>query len=221
MEKSRTGVEWLISSEMIPYQEAVTRMEERVEGITSGYTRELIWLLEHPSLYSAGTSASAEELLQPSRFPVYHSGRGGRYTYHGPGQRIVYVMLNLRSRGINVHRFIYDLESWLLSALARLGVTGTRLPGKVGIWVTRQDDCKCKEKIVAIGVRLRHWISFHGVAVNVNPNLEHFSGIVPCGLIGYGVTSLSAMGQAVTFRQVDQALYEAFFEIFSESPEQF
>lgn len=206
------AIEWWQSFEPVPYLEAVAKMETRVENIVARRSSELIWLLEHPPVYTAGRSAKAEELLQPSRFPVYYSGRGGRYTYHGPGQRVVYVMLDVRARSADVHRFIYDLESWLLSTLGRLGVIGTRRAGRTGIWIIRKDGYE--EKIAAIGVRLRHWISLHGIAINIAPNLGHFSGIVPCGLSGYGVTSLAALGRPAALEQVDQALRDSFFEIF-------
>ncbi|KAF0118700.1 MAG: lipB [Rhodospirillaceae bacterium] len=187
-------------------------METRVTAIIGGQARELIWLLEHPPLYTAGTSAATEELLHSARFPVYHSGRGGRYTYHGPGQRVVYVMLDVRARGGDVHGFVHALEEWILHALGRLGVAGVRRAGRVGIWIPRHDGRE--EKIAAIGLRLRRWISFHGMAINVAPDLEHFSGIVPCGLTGWGVTSLAALGCPATLAQLDQALRDSFADVF-------
>ncbi|KAF0143155.1 MAG: lipoyl(octanoyl) transferase [Rhodospirillaceae bacterium] len=207
-----TMVEWRLSPDRVPYLEAVAAMEARVEAIADGQAPELVWLLEHPPLYTAGTSARAEELLQPGRFPVYRSGRGGRYTYHGPGQRVVYVMLDVRARGADVRGFVYDLEAWIMRTLARLGVAGVRRAGRVGIWVAGHDGRE--EKIAAIGVRLHRWVSLHGIALNVAPDLEHFNGIVPCGLVNHGVTSLAALGRPATLSQVDLALYESFTEIF-------
>jgi len=205
-------IEWLLSSHPVPYPQAVAAMETRVKAMIDGQAQELIWLLEHPPLYTAGTSARAEELLPSASFPVYHSGRGGRYTYHGPGQRVVYVMLDVRARGGDVHGFVHALEEWILRALSRLGVAGVRRAGRVGIWILREDGRE--EKIAAIGLRLRRWISFHGIAINVTPNLDHFSGIMPCGLAGWGVTSLAALGCSATLAHVDQALRDSFADVF-------
>ncbi len=210
----RAMVEWYTSPEPVPYPEAVAAMETRVNAIAAGKAAELVWLVEHPSAYTAGTSAVAEELLQADRFPVYRSGRGGRYTYHGPGQRVAYVMLNVGARGADLHRFVKALETWVIGALVQLGVAGIRRSGRVGIWVARDDGRE--EKIAAIGIRLRRWISFHGIALNVDPELEHFSGIVPCGLATYGVTSLAAIGRNVSFATVDKALRDSFWNVFPE-----
>ncbi len=188
-------------------------METRVNAIAAGKAAELVWLVEHPSAYTAGTSAVAEELLQADRFPVYRSGRGGRYTYHGPGQRVAYVMLNVGARGADLHCFLKALENWVIGALVQLGVSGIRRSGRVGIWVAREGR---EEKIAAIGIRLRRWISFHGIALNVDPDLEHFSGIVPCGLATYGITSLAALGRPVSFATVDKALRDSFGKFFPE-----
>ena len=212
-------VEWRLSDRPVPYAEAVGAMEERVAAIRAGAARELVWLLEHPPLYTAGTSARASDLLQPSRFPVHASGRGGQYTYHGPGQRIGYVMLDLKARGPDLRRYVHDLEDWLIRALARFDVRGERRPGRIGIWVMRGAR---EDKIAAIGVRVRRWVSFHGVAVNRDPALEHFAGIVPCGVADrarYGVTSLADLGVAADPAALDAALIAAFDEVFGEAPE--
>ena len=205
------GVEWRRSDAPVPYPEAVALMEARVEAIRAGRAGELVWLLEHPPLYTAGTSARPEELLDP-RFPVYASGRGGRYTYHGPGQRVAYVMLDLRARGADVRRYVTALEAWLIATLARFGVEGERRDGRVGIWVDRGGGRE--EKIAAIGVRIRRWVSFHGVALNVDPDLSHFGGIVPCGIAQHGVTSLAALGIPVSMAEADMALRASFEEVF-------
>jgi len=190
----------------VPYPAAVAFMEERVAAIRRGEALETVWLLEHPPVYTAGTSARDDELLDP-RFPVYRVGRGGRFTYHGPGQRVAYVMLDLARRGRDVRGFVHRLEAWLIDALARFGVRGERREGRVGIWV---ETPKGEAKIAALGVRLRRWVSFHGVSLNVDPDLSHFSGIVPCGLAGLPVTSLAELGVRVTMDEVDAALRETF-----------
>ena len=200
-------VEWLASAEPVPYAEAVAAMDERVAAIARGEAQDCVWLLEHPSIYTAGTSADPGELLAPGRFPVFRTGRGGRFTYHGPGQRVAYVMLDLSTRGRDVRAFVTSLEDWLLATLARLGVAGQRHPGQIGIFVQGA-------KIASIGVRVRRWISLHGVSLNVDPELEHFSGIVPCGLTDTPVTSLAALGATADMDKVDQALRAAFEEIF-------
>ncbi len=207
-------LEWRISDAPVPYEAAVAAMEARVAAIRAGTAPELVWLLEHPPLYTAGTSARDGDLLTPGRFPVYRSGRGGQYTYHGPGQRVGYVMLDLRRRGADLRAFVHDLEEWLIRALARFGVRGERRPGRVGIWVDRGHGRE--DKIAAIGVRVRHWVSFHGVALNVEPDLTHFAGIVPCGIRGHGVTSLVDLGHPVTLPEADMALREAWEEVFGE-----
>lgn len=202
------NLEWIISDRPVDYQAALAFMESRVEAIRQGQAKQAVWLLEHPPLYTAGTSAKPADLLEPGRFPVFEAGRGGEYTYHGPGQRIAYVMLDLQQRGRDVRRFVQDLEDWMIGALALFGVKGERRPGRVGIWVDRGG--RREDKIAAIGVRVRHWITFHGVSLNIDPDLSHFSGIVPCGLRQYGVTSLWDLGLTPTFEEVDMALRETF-----------
>ncbi|HEU0018356.1 MAG TPA: lipoyl(octanoyl) transferase LipB [Methyloceanibacter sp.] len=199
-------VEWLLSPAPVPYEAATEAMEARVAAILEGRAPEAVWLLEHPPLYTAGTSAAAEELLELSRFPVFMTGRGGRFTYHGPGQRVAYVMLDLSARDRDVHAFVHALEDWLIATLARLGVEGERREGQIGVFVG-------EAKIASIGIRLRHWVSFHGISLNVDPNLEHFAGIVPCGLTS-PVTSLAAIGADADMQQVDGALRASFEEIF-------
>jgi lipoyl(octanoyl) transferase len=215
--------EWRISDGPVPYAEALAVMEARVAAVRASRGQELIWLLEHPPLYTAGTSAKARDLLQPLRFPVHAAGRGGQYTYHGPGQRVVYLMLDLRARRQDVRRFIFDLEEWIIRALARFGVTAERRAGRVGVWVVRADKPRHadgsprEDKIAAIGVRLRHWVSFHGISVNVEPDLSHYAGIVPCGIADRGVTSLVDLGLPVTMADLDMALAATFDEVFGES----
>ena len=199
-------VKWVLSAEPVPYDEAVEVMENCVAAILEGYAPETVWLLEHPPLYTAGTSAVPEELLEPSRFPVFRTGRGGRFTYHGPGQRVAYVMLDLSARGRDVRAFAHALEDWLIATLARLGVEGERRVGQIGVFVG-------EAKIASIGVRVRHWVSFHGVSLNVDPNLEHFAGIVPCGLTS-PVTSLAALGADADMQRADAALRASFEEVF-------
>ena len=208
-------LEWRIDDRPVDYPEAVAAMEARVAAIRAGRARELVWLLEHPPLYTAGTSARDADLLEPERFPVYRSGRGGQFTYHGPGQRVAYVMLDLKTRGCDVRGFVRDLEDWLIAALARFNVTGERRAGRVGIWVER--SLGREDKIAAIGVRIRRWVSYHGVALNVEPDLSHFEGIVPCGIQGHGVTSLVELGLPVTMADADMALKVAFEEVFGHS----
>ena len=200
-------VEWLTSSGPVEYPEAVANMEHRVDEIRTGDAPDTVWLLEHASLYTAGTSADEAELLDPGRFPVFSTGRGGRYTYHGPGQRVAYVMVNLAHRNNDLRAFVGSLEAWLIATLARFGVRGERRQGRVGIWV---GDGEFENKIAAIGVRVRHWVTYHGVSLNVDPDLEHFSGIVPCGIAGHGVTSLRDQGVEASMDDVDQALRETF-----------
>jgi lipoyl(octanoyl) transferase len=216
--------EWRLSDGPVPYLEALAVMEARVADIRAGRAGELIWLLEHPSLYTAGTSAKAQDLLEPTRFPVHATGRGGQYTYHGPGQRVVYVMLDLRARRQDVRRFVSDLEEWTIRALARFAVTAERRTGRVGVWVARPDKPRLangqprEDKIAAIGVRIRHWVSFHGLSINVEPDLSHYAGIVPCGISGHGVTSLVDLGLPVTLADLDSALAATFDVVFgSES----
>ena len=202
--------EWRVEKNPVPYPDAVAAMEARVAAIRAGTAPELVWLLEHPPIYTAGTSAREADLIDP-RFPVFQTGRGGPYTYPGPGQRVAYVMLDLRRRGPDVRAYVHDLEEWLIRALARLGVKGERREGRVGIWVVHQGR---EDKIAAIGVRVRHWVTFHGVSLNVAPNLDDFSGIVPCGIRGHGVTSLAALGVPAAMAEADAALEAAFAEVF-------
>ena len=189
-------------------------MEERVAAVRDGTEGELIWLLEHPPLYTAGTSAKAEDLLAPNQFPVHRTGRGGQYTYHGPGQRIVYVMLDLRRRGADIRCFVHDLEEWVIQALGRFSVKGERREGRVGIWVDRGSGRE--DKIAAIGMRVRRWVSYHGISINVEPDLSHYAGIVPCGIGDQhlGVTSLVDLGYPVTMADLDAALMATFGEVF-------
>ena len=196
-------LEWHTSSHPVAYPDAVSAMEARVEAIRAGSALERVWLLEHPPIYTAGTSARIEDLLHADRFPVYRTGRGGQFTYHGPGQRVAYVMLDLERRGRDVRAFVHGLEEWLIRALARLGVTADRRAGRVGIWVVRNG---ADAKIAAIGVRVRRWVTFHGIAVNIDPELDHFRGIVPCGLAEYAVTSLAECGCPASMTDVDHAL---------------
>ena len=200
-------IEWRISEGLVPYPEAVAEMEARVAAIRAGAARELIWLLEHPPLYTAGTSAAAGELLAPSRFPVYPTGRGGRYTYHGPGQRVGYVLLDLERRGRDVRRFVCALEDWMIGALGELGIAARRAPGRIGIWV---DDQGREAKIGAIGVRVRKWVTLHGFSINIDPDLDHFGGIIPCGLAEFGVTSVRQLGSGGDMATIDTALKRGF-----------
>jgi lipoyl(octanoyl) transferase len=204
--------EWRISDQSVPYEDALATMEARVADIRDGRAPELVWLLEHPPLYTAGTSADPRDLLDPDRFPVYQAGRGGQYTYHGPGQRVAYVMLNLKARTPDIRGFVHNLEEWVIRTLDRFAVKGERRDGRVGIWVDRGGGRE--DKIAAIGVRVRHWVTFHGIAVNVDPDLSHFHGIVPCGIRQYGVTSLWDLGLTPTMAEVDSALIAAFSEVF-------
>jgi len=213
-------IEWRIGDRPVPYPEAVEAMEARIAAIRAGTAPEMVWLLEHPPLYTAGTSARAADLLQPQRFPVYPTGRGGQYTYHGPGQRVAYVMLDLKRRGLDLRRYVHDLEDWIIRALARFDVRGERRDGRIGIWVARADGRE--GKIAAIGVRVRHWVTFHGIAVNVDPDLEHFAGIVPCGIDSgpgsrFGVTSLRDLGLPVSMSAFDAALEASFAEVFGRT----
>ena len=187
-------------------------MENRVQAIHGGTATECIWLLEHPPLYTAGTSADASELVAPDRFPVFQTGRGGRHTYHGPGQRVAYAMLDLKRRGADVRAYVHKLEEWTIRTLAAFDVVGERREGRIGIWVIMPDGSE--KKIAAIGVRIRRWVSFHGLAINVNPNLEHYSGIVPCGISDFGVTSLHHLGVHASMAEVDAALKKTFAEVF-------
>jgi lipoyl(octanoyl) transferase len=213
-------VEWRVEKGLVPYDEAVAFMERRVAEIRAGTSGELIWLVEHPPLYTAGTSARGADLLDPDRFPVFASGRGGEYTYHGPGQRVAYVMLDLKRRREDVRAFVAALEAWIIGALAAFNVRGERREDRVGVWVARPDKPPlpdgrpAEDKIAAIGIRLRRWVSLHGIALNVEPELSHFSGIVPCGVTGHGVTSLVDLGLPVTMADADAALRAAFIGVF-------
>jgi lipoyl(octanoyl) transferase len=211
--------EWRITDGLTPYETALAEMEARVGAIRAGTADELIWLLEHPPLYTAGTSAKPADLLAP-RFPVHQARRGGEYTYHGPGQRVAYTMLDVAARGQDVRCFVWQLEQWVIEALVRFQIRGERRPGRVGVWVVRPekpplpDGSPAEDKIAAIGIRLRRWVSFHGISINVEPDLTHYDGIVPCGLSGYGVTSLVDLGIPATMADLDLALRDAFDTVF-------
>ena len=206
---------WAVSTDYAPYPAAVAAMEARAAAIAEGTAGELVWLLEHPPLYTAGISAKASDLIQPDRFPVFQSGRGGQFTYHGPGQRVAYVMLDLTRRGRDVRAFVAALEAWIIDALAAFNVTGEPREGRVGVWVERKGAGWSREdKIAAIGVKLRKWVSFHGISLNVEPDLDHFGGIVPCGQTEHGVTSLVDLGLPVTMDEADAALRASFSKVF-------
>ena len=213
--------EWTTLPGLAPYAATLAAMEARVAAISAGTAPEAIWLLEHPPLYTAGTSSRAEDLTDPGRFPVHVAGRGGQYTYHGPGQRVAYVMLDLNQRGRDVHQFVGALENWVIAALAEFNVKGERRSGRVGVWVTRPDlapdpdGAPREDKIAAIGVKLRRWVSFHGISINVEPDLTHFSGIVPCGIRGHGVTSLVDLGRPVGLADLDAALKQTCAHSFA------
>ena len=211
--RSAAPAGWQVSDAPVDYEAAVARMEARAAAIAAGEAGELVWLLEHPPLYTAGASARPEDLLDPDRFPVHRSGRGGQFTYHGPGQRVAYAMLDLSVRGRDVRRYVAGLEEWLIRALARLGVRGERREDRVGVWV-RRPERGSEDKIAAIGVRVRRWVTLHGVALNVHPDLGHFAGIVPCGVSEHGVTSLVDLGLPVSMADADAALRAAFEEVF-------
>jgi lipoyl(octanoyl) transferase len=211
----KAPVEWAITDRLVPYDEAVREMEARVAEIAAGTARERVWLVEHPPLYTAGTSARDADLVDPDRFPVFRSGRGGQFTYHGPGQRVVYVMLDLNRRVPDVRRYVAGLEAWLIGTLAAFNVRGERREDRVGVWVRRPDKAAAAEdKIAAIGIRVRRWVTYHGVSLNVEPDLSHFSGIVPCGVRQHGVTSLADLGHALTMPEVDAVLRRAFEPVF-------
>lgn len=215
-------VEWITSDGLTEYETAVAFMEQRAADIAAGKAEECVWLLEHPPLYTAGTSARRQDLTDPDRFPVHASKRGGQYTYHGPGQRVIYVMLDVGKRGHDVRRFVQQLETWVIAALAEFNVTGHIRDGRVGVWVVRDDKpltatgAKAEDKIAAIGIRLRKWVSFHGISINVEPELDHFTGIVPCGITEHGVTSLVDLGHPVTLADLDVALRRTFTQTFQE-----
>jgi lipoyl(octanoyl) transferase len=209
-------LEWRVFPGLSPYAETLAAMEARATAIAEGIAPEAIWLLEHPPLYTAGTSAKPADLTDPDRFPVFNVGRGGQYTYHGPGQRVIYVMLDVGKRGRDVRCFVRDLENWVIAALAEFNVTGHIRPGRVGVWVERPekghtaDGLVREDKIAAIGIKLRRWVSFHGISINVEPDLSHFGGIVPCGIREHGVTSLVDLGLPVTMADLDMALAATF-----------
>lgn len=212
-------IEWKISDHLVEYPEALRYMQERVDNIFAETAHEQVWLLEHPSLYTAGTSAKEKDLLMPNLFPVYEAGRGGEFTYHGPGQRIAYIMLDLKRRKQDIRAFISALEEWIIQTLAQFNIKGERRKERVGVWVTRPDrqlinGQPAEDKIAAIGIRVRRWVSFHGIAINVDPDLSHYSGIVPCGIANHGVTSLLDLGLPITMHDVDIAMKQAFETIF-------
>ncbi len=214
------AVRWRISDGLVPYEQAVEEMEREVSAIAAGEADELVWLLEHPPLYTAGTSANVADLIEPDRFPVFATGRGGEYTYHGPGQRVAYVMLDLKRRRQDVRAYVAALEDVIIRTLDKMNVRGERREDRVGVWVRRPekpllpDGGMAEDKIAALGIRLRKWVSFHGLAINVDPDLSHFTGIVPCGISAYGVTSLVDLGLPVMIGDVDVLLREAFQEVF-------
>jgi lipoyl(octanoyl) transferase len=216
-------LEWSISDGPVPYPDAVAAMEARAAAISAGEAGEQVWLVEHPPLYTAGTSARDADLVAPDRFPVFKTGRGGQLTYHGPGQRVAYLMLDLNRRGRDLRRYVSQLEAWIIATLARFNVTGETRADRIGVWVRRPDKpplpdgTMAEDKIAAIGIRVRRWVTFHGISLNVDPELEHYSGIVPCGISGYGVTSLADLGIPVSMPEVDAALKAEFERIFGSS----
>ena len=219
------AVEWRVLEGLAPYTETLAAMEARVAEIAAGTAPEAVWLLEHPPLYTAGTSAKAADLVEPDRFPVHVAGRGGQYTYHGPGQRVAYVMLDLNKRGRDVRKFVCALENWVIATLAEFNIKGERRAGRVGVWVVRPDrpagadGQPAEDKIAAIGVKLRKWVSFHGISINHEPDLRHFDGIIPCGITDHGVTSLVDLGLPVTMDDLDLALRRQFDLVFEGAGE--
>lgn len=220
------SVEWIISAGLTDYNDALRFMETRVAAIAAGQANECIWLLEHPPLYTAGTSADPSDLTDPDRFPVYDARRGGQYTYHGPGQRVIYVMLDVAKRGRDVRCFVRHLEQWVIATLEQFNIKGEIRPGRVGVWVERPekppapDGSVAEDKIAAIGIRLRKWVSFHGISINVEPDLSHFDGIIPCGIRDHGVTSLVDLGLPITMEDLDLALKQTFDVTFQSRPQQ-
>ncbi len=215
----KTAVNWISSDTLIPYPQALEGMETRVAGILNGSLPEQVWLLEHPPLYTAGTSAQEKDLLDP-QFPVFHARRGGEYTYHGPGQRVAYAMLDLNRRGRDVRKYVWLLEEWIIKTLAHFDVRAERRKGRIGVWVARPDrpplpdGTVAEDKIAAIGVRIRKWVTFHGISINLAPDLSHYDGIVPCGIHDYGVTSLADLGVSATMEDLDTALKTSFQMVF-------
>jgi len=219
---SMAAVEWRVSERLVPYETALAAMDARVAAIAAGEAPELVWLLEHPPLYTAGTSAKPEDMID-ARFPVFTAGRGGQFTYHGPGQRVAYVMLDLKRRGPDVRRFVVTLEEWLIRTLAAFNVRGERRDDRIGVWVRRPGKGEgCEDKIAAIGIRVRRWVSLHGIALNVEPELTHFSGIVPCGVSDkrYGVTSLVDLGLPLTMPEVDDVMRREFERLFGATEDE-
>lgn len=218
-------VEWRVEPGLTEYKDALAFMEARAAEIREGIAPEMVWLVEHPALYTAGTSAKPEDLVDANRFPVFEAGRGGEYTYHGPGQRVAYVMLDLKRRREDVRAFVASLEAWIIGTLDRFNVKGERREDRVGVWVVRPDrpaspdGSPAEDKIAAIGIRLRRWVSFHGISINVEPDLSHFTGIVPCGVSDHGVTSLVDLGLPVTMADLDVALKDAFTDVFGAAQE--
>ena len=214
-------VEWIISPGLVEYPDALKVMDERVDLIQKGNARELVWLLEHPPLYSAGTSAKPQDLLTPNRFPVFKTGRGGQYTYHGPGQRVAYVMLDLNRRRRDIRAYVSSLETWIINTLAKFNIRGERRSDRIGIWVRRTDlnNPEREDKIGAIGIRIKRWVTLHGISINVSSDLEHFGGIIPCGIGGYGVTSFEDIGQPLEVYDLDVELRTEFDQLFGEHGE--
>lgn len=212
-------VEWIISSGLVEYPDALKAMDERVDSIQKGNAKELVWLLEHPPLYSAGTSAKPKDLLTPNRFPVFKTGRGGQYTYHGPGQRVAYIMLDLNRRRRDIRAFVSSLETWIINTLSKFNIRGERRSDRIGIWVRRTDlnNSDREDKIGAIGIRIKRWVTLHGISINVSPDLEHFGGIIPCGIDGYGVTSFEDIGQPLEVYDLDVELRTEFDQLFGKN----
>ena len=212
-------VEWIISPGLVAYPDALKVMDERVDLIQKGNAKELVWLLEHPPLYSAGTSAKPQGLLTPNRFPVFKTGRGGQYTYHGPGQRVAYIMLDLNRRRRDIRAFVSSLETWIINTLSKFNIRGERRSDRIGIWVRRTDlnNSDREDKIGAIGIRIKRWVTLHGISINVSPDLEHFGGIIPCGIDGYGVTSFEDIGQPLEVYDLDVELRTEFDQLFGKN----